>query len=178
MLDRVVVTVVGESELMTVECHWAGGCRTSHQVIRPVRRLRQLRHHRELVARIEAMFGEGCRPPEIARRLNAEGWRTVRNRPFSENAARSLLQRKGLLPDGRHRPSAVVDRAPDECTVAELSVRLDVPEGTIYRWLHTGQLKARKTTAVRHDLWLVRLQDAIDHDRRRHARPQWMPPVR
>ena len=102
----------------------------------------------------------------------------MRNRPFSENAARSLLQRKGLLPDGRHRPSAVVDRAPDECTVAELSVRLDVPEGTIYRWLHTGQLKARKTTAVRHDLWLVRLQDAIDHDRRRHARPQWMPPVR
>ena len=178
MLDQVVVTVVGESELMTVECHWAGGCRTSHQVIRPVRRLRQLRHHQELVARIEAMFGEGCRPPEIARRLNAEGWRTVRNRPFSENAARSLLQRKGLLPDGRHRPSAVVDRAPDECTVAELSVRLDVPEGTIYRWLHTGQLKARKTTAVRHDLWLVRLQDAIDHDRRRHARPQWMPPVR
>ena len=33
MLDRVEVTVVGESELMTVECHWAGGCRTSHQVI-------------------------------------------------------------------------------------------------------------------------------------------------
>ena len=58
----------------------------------------------------------------------------------------------------------------EELTVAELSVRLGVPEGTIYRWLHKGLVPARKTVAVNHDLWLVRLDDALAHDRQRHPR--------
>jgi hypothetical protein len=34
MLERVVVTVDGNSEKVTVNCHWAGGMRTSHALQR------------------------------------------------------------------------------------------------------------------------------------------------
>jgi hypothetical protein len=38
MLERVVVTVQGESEHVTVECHWAGGQCTRHDLRRSVAR--------------------------------------------------------------------------------------------------------------------------------------------
>ena len=170
MLDRVVATVEGETENMAVECHWAGGRRTRHRLRRAVRRMTQLAGHDELLARATALFAEGLRPPAIARALAAEGWLMPHGQPVTESGVRSWLQRRGLLPDGRHRPTLVVERAPDEFTVAELSVRLGVPEGTIYRWLHKGLVPARKTVAVNHDLWLVRLDDALAHDRQRHPR--------
>ena len=130
----------------------------------------QLAGHDELLARATALFAEGLRPPAIARTLAAEGWLMPHGQPVTESGVRSWLQRRGLLPDGRHRPTLVVERAPDEFTVAELSVRLGVPEGTIYRWLHKGLVPARKTVAVNHDLWLVHLDDALAHDRQRHPR--------
>jgi uncharacterized protein YndB with AHSA1/START domain len=74
VLDRVVATVEGESERMTVECHWAGGQRTRHRLRRSVRRVTELARHEEMIARAEALFCEGLRPPAIARTLAAEGW--------------------------------------------------------------------------------------------------------
>jgi len=86
------------------------------------RRMTQLAGHDELLARTTALFTEGLRPPAIARTLAAEGWLMPHGRPVTEGSVRSWLQRRGLLPDGRHRPTLVVERAPDEFTVAELSV--------------------------------------------------------
>lgn len=167
MFERVVVTMEGDTEHMRVACHWAGGRRTEHWIRRSVRRVTQLARHGELIARMEALFAEGQRPPEIARRLDAEDWKAPHGGPIREQGVRAWLQRQGHLPDGRHRPSVVVERQPNEYTVAELSVRLGVPEGTIYRWLHKRLIPARKTCAVNHDLWLVKLRDALDHDRKR-----------
>ena len=80
-----------------------------------------------------------------------------------------------------HRPSAVVERAEGERTVAELSPscrRASGPEGTIHRWPHKGLVRARKTTALDRDLWLVRPKDALAHDRRRRPRrPTTIAPV-
>lgn len=170
MLDRVVATVEGETENMEVECRWAGGCRTRHRLRRAVRRMTQLAGHDELLARTTALFADGLRPPAIARTLAAEGWVMPHGRPVTEGGVRSWLQRRGLLPDGRHRPTLVVERAPDEFTVAELSVRLGVPEGTIYRWLYKGLVPARRAPAVSQNLWLVRLDDALAHDQQRRPR--------
>ncbi|MBK3735624.1 DNA-binding protein [Azospirillum brasilense] len=170
MLDRVVVTVEGETENMEVECHWAGGRRTRHRLRRAVRRMTQLAGHDELFSRTTALFADGLRPPAIARTLAAEGWLMPHGGPATEKGVRSWLQRRGLLPDGRHRPTLVVERAPDEFTVAELSVRLGVPEGTIYRWLYKGLVPARRAPAVSQNLWLVRLEDALAHDQQRRPR--------
>jgi DNA invertase Pin-like site-specific DNA recombinase len=179
MLDRIVVTLEGDTEHMAVECHWAGGRRTQHRIRRSVRRATQLACHDDLMARMEALLAEGRRPPEIARRLAEEGWRAPHGGPIKEQGVRVWLQRRGHLPDGRHRPSVVVDRHADEYMVAELSVRLGIPEGTIYRWLHKGLVPARKTCAVNHDLWMVKLQDVLDYNRSRQIpRPQTVAKVR
>jgi DNA invertase Pin-like site-specific DNA recombinase len=178
LLERVVATVEGDTEHMSVECQWAGGCRTRHRLRRSVRRLTQMAGHGDPVARMTALFASGQRPPSIARALAAEGWLAPHGSPVTEAGVRSWLERLGLLPDGRHRPTLVAERNPDEFTVAELSVRLQVPQGTIYRWLHKGLVPARKVTAVNHELWLVRLDDALDHDRRRRPRkPTKVTPV-
>jgi len=42
LLERVLVEVVGDTEQVRVTCHWHGGHRTAHQLIRPVARLEQL----------------------------------------------------------------------------------------------------------------------------------------
>ena len=51
MLERVVVTVQGDSEAVRVECHWAGGTRTQHDLRRPVGCLTQLRDYQALLSR-------------------------------------------------------------------------------------------------------------------------------
>ena len=178
MLDRVVATVEGETERMTVERHWAGGRRTRHRLRRSVRRVspagpprRDDRARRDAVLRRAAPAGH--RPDAGGRGLACPA-RRARHR---ERGA-LLAAPAGWLPDGRHRPSAVIERAEGELTVAELSARLGVPEGTICRWLHKGLVPARKTTALNRDLWLVRLEDALAHDRqRRPRRPTTIAPV-
>ena len=59
MLERVILTVQGDSELVLVECHWAGGMRTQHDLRRPVARLTQLSDHASLLARLQDLHAEG-----------------------------------------------------------------------------------------------------------------------
>ena len=42
LLERVIVSVVDASEQVRLECHWHGGNRTTHQLVRPVARLKAL----------------------------------------------------------------------------------------------------------------------------------------
>src|SRR4051794_14385735 len=74
LLERVVVTVEGESERVAVTCHWAGGARTEHALSRPVKRLAQLSTCRALLGRIGDLHAAGSRAPAIAATLNREGW--------------------------------------------------------------------------------------------------------
>ena len=43
--------------------------------------------------------------------------------------------------------------------MAEIAARLNLPEGTVYSWLHKQRLPARRVVAAWHRLWLVRLED-------------------
>ncbi len=45
MLERIEVTVEGESEKVAVVCHWTGGYETHAALIRPVTRLEQLSYY-------------------------------------------------------------------------------------------------------------------------------------
>jgi excisionase family DNA binding protein len=160
LLERVDVTVDGISEQAEVVCHWAGGQRSRHSLVRPVRRTSQLSRHAELLDRIRALHGSGLRPPAIARTLVAEGWKSAHGNSFTEGSVRALLTRMGVLSDNHSRPSAVVPRYDGEFTVAEIAARLNLPETTVYNWIYKQRLPARRVPAAWHTLWLIRLEDA------------------
>jgi DNA invertase Pin-like site-specific DNA recombinase len=101
LVERVVVTVQGESEKVDVQLHWIGGHVTAATITRPVPRFEQLSYYPQLLARVAALHGEHQALDAIAERLNAEGWRPPkRHQAFNANAVKTLLQAQGLC---RHR---------------------------------------------------------------------------
>jgi excisionase family DNA binding protein len=159
LLERVEVTLHGDSEKGDVACVWVGGRRSSHALVRSVRRTTQLSRHAELLERIRTLHREGRRPPAITRTLVAEGWRSAHGKPYRESGVRSLMTRMGLIPARLARPTAVVVRNEGEFTPAEIAARLNMPEGTVYSWLYKGRLPARRAEAADRSLWLIRLAD-------------------
>jgi hypothetical protein len=75
LLERVIVSVVDASEQVRLECHWHGGNPTTHQLVRPVARLKALSTYPNLVARAGDLHRAGQNCAEIAAILNQEGWR-------------------------------------------------------------------------------------------------------
>jgi len=109
-VERVVVTVEGESERVDVRIHWRGGTGTRFGLARPVARLEQLSYYPQLLARSLALHGEGHPHATIAAQLNAEGWRPAKRRDtFTAAMAGNLLARAGA---GSRAPGAVSRRGP------------------------------------------------------------------
>ena len=80
LVERVVVTVQGESEPVDWENHWIGGHRTQTRRRRPVARLDQLSYYPALLARAAVLHQQGLSRGAIAEALNAEGWRPAKRR--------------------------------------------------------------------------------------------------
>jgi hypothetical protein len=152
LVERVVVTVQGESEKVDLEIHWIGGYRTQTQRCRPVARLEQLSYYSELLSRAAALHQQGLGRGAIADALNAEGWRTAKRRgTFTADLVRSLLIRQGLgASQGRPR---IEGQEADEWTLPELSYTLEMPHVTLYGWLQKGRLQARREPGSRQ--WLI-----------------------
>lgn len=143
LIERIVVTVQGESEKVDLEVHWVGGHHTQVQRIRPVARLDQLSYYPDLLARVAVLHQEGLSRAAIADVLNGEGWRPPKRRPtFTAEMVRSLLLRQGLGPSVSRSRS--VSREADEWTLPELAYALEMPHPTLYRWLCKGHLQARR----------------------------------
>ena len=171
MLERVVVAVQGESEAVRVECHWAGGVRTQHELRRPVARLTQLHDHAALLARVGELHAEGHKAPAIAVTLNAEGWRPPKRRATYTGAmVRDLLHRIGVPSALRRSLAACLEtRAPGEWTIDELATELGMPAVTVHRWIQRGVVTAHKVSVRAQNLWLIRA-DAAELERLRRRR--------
>jgi len=160
LVERVIVTVQGESEQVEVQIHWRGGHGTEAVLTRPVARLDQLSYYPQLQARVHALHASGHRPTAIARTLNAEGWHPAKRcDTFNSSMVQSLLVRLGLR-SRLHTPSTNVSRQPDEWTLGELSYRLDMPLPTLYSWLRRDLLQARQVIQQGHTLWLIQADAA------------------
>jgi DNA invertase Pin-like site-specific DNA recombinase len=157
LTQRVIVTVLGESEKVNVEIHWAGGERTRTQIIRPVARLEQLSYHAELLERVVYLHQQGHKPVEIARRLNEEGWRPAKRRAtFNAPMVAELLARRGLSGGSAgQQHKARVERDADEWTLKELALELEMPPVTLHRWVRKGRVRARQVRHAGHTLWLL-----------------------
>ncbi len=73
---------------------------------------------------------------DLANRLNNQGYLTGAGRPFDVTAVANLRS--------YHRIAPVGVLAAGEITVADAARRLDVTVTTIYGWVHTGALSARR----------------------------------
>jgi recombinase/recombinase-like zinc beta ribbon protein len=153
LVERVVVTVQGESEQVDLEIHWIGGHRTQTRRRRPVARLDQLSYYPALLARAAALHQQGLSRGAIAEGLNAEGWRPAKRRQtFTADMVRSLLVRQGLS-SSKAQPRSVAREA-DEWTLPELASTLAMPHPSLYAWLRKGQLQARYDQGA--GQWLIR----------------------
>ena len=149
LLERVLVTVIDATEQVQLECHWHGGNRTAHTLVRPVARLKTLSTYPALVARAGDLYraGHGC--AEIAAILNQEAWRPAKRREtFNANMVRNLLITAGVIEPAHRRPRTVTGRRPDEWTIPELAKELGVPQPTLYNWVNSGRLPSRTVNGV------------------------------
>jgi DNA invertase Pin-like site-specific DNA recombinase len=144
LLERVLVEVVHNTEQVRVICHWHGGNRTLHQLMRPVARLTTLSTYSRLVARAADLRRDGHNFEEIAETLNREGWRPAKRRDtFNAPMVHHLLIRAGAIEPKYRRRKPQIARRPDEWTIRELAEQIGVPEPTLYTWVQKGRLRSR-----------------------------------
>jgi hypothetical protein len=149
LLDRILIEVIDGTEQVQVECHWYGGVRTQHRVIRPVSNAKALSTYTALVARVSELRHSGHDSTEIATILNREGWRPAKRcDAFSPSMVRHLLYSAAPEAAARRLRVPKVDREPDEWTIPELAEKLAVPESTIYGWVRKGRLRSRAIAAT------------------------------
>ena len=128
LIERVVVTVQGESERVDVQLHWVGGHATGTTLIRPVARQEQLSYYPQLLERVAALHAEHETLSAIASRLNAEGWHPAKRREtFNARMVQTLLVAQGLRNPRRCDRDTLEDRAADEWTIADVVSRAFSP---------------------------------------------------
>jgi DNA invertase Pin-like site-specific DNA recombinase len=149
LLERVIVTVIGGSEQVRLECHWQGGNRTSHKLVRPVAKLKTLSAYSDLAARACELHRAGRNCVEIASILNDEGWRPPKRRDtFNGPMVRRVLIGAGRIEAKRGTPRTILHRRPDEWTINELAAEIGAPPGTIYYWVQKGRLSSRSVEVL------------------------------
>jgi len=172
LVERVIVTVLDDSEQVTVEVQWAGGYRTRARLTRPVARLQQLSYYPQLLARVIALHDEGMSCTEIARHLNTEGWRPAKRRKtFTGPMVATLLARQGLHSGSpKQRQTADLPRQPHEWLLNELSLELGMPSVTLFSWIRKGWVRARQIEHNTRNLSLVWADTAECERLRAHRR--------
>jgi len=149
LIERILVEVVGDSEQVRVECHWQGGARTEHRIVRPISSSRRLSTYPALIARARDLRSAGHDGSAIAAILNREGWRPAkRSDAFSGSMVRHLLRGAETEPPTSRLRLPAVDREPDEWTIPELASRVGVPCSTLYGWVRRGRLPSRSIGAA------------------------------
>jgi hypothetical protein len=157
LVETITVTLEGNTERVEVEIRWVGGHHTTTSVIRPVARFDQLSYYPALVERICALRAEHLTSSEIARQLNAEGWRPPKRRAtFHADMVRSLLSRQRIV-QSRKRPTKKSPRVrPHEWRLPDLAAKLQMPPVSLYSWLRRGWVTGRRLEDEPHQPWVIR----------------------
>jgi hypothetical protein len=165
LIEQVVLTAPADKEIAEVCVHWAGGCASRHEWIRPVARYEHLHNYKELSRRIGELHQSGHPAPRIAEILNAEGWRPPKRRAtFNTQRVRTLLSRQQRR---TARPGAY-DLKPNEWWLADLADALHLPHATLYSWMRRGWVNAKRI-AIGQGRWLL-WADAEELDRLQQLR--------
>lgn len=175
LVQDVTLTVLGASERVTVTVTWAGGHTTHAEVVRPVARLDQLSYYPQLVERLRVLDAAGLTPTQIARQVDAEGFRPPkRNQHFGPAGIAGLLRRLGCRAPSPHPGTGRRgDDTPGEHEwwPADLARALDMPAATLYTWIQRGWVTSRRQ-ADPPSQWIIKAgPDDLALLRERRSRP-------
>jgi DNA invertase Pin-like site-specific DNA recombinase len=150
LVERVVVQVRRDSEVVGITIHWKGGFTSAHQAVRPVRLYAQLEGYEQLMHRIVQLRREGNSAERIAAKLNEAGYRTPKMRgDFHPALVRKLLSRRGLANEKTYQG----ELKPHEWRLPDLAHELQVPATKLRDWMVRGWLHCRQTPAQ--GLWIA-----------------------
>ncbi len=170
LVERVTVTVAGDSESVLVRIRWMGGTTTEHALRRPISHYERLADFPRIRRLVEAAVAAGRTSREIAECLNREGFRPPSNRAdrFTPERARDLVYRLGLSP--RRRPAEGL--AVNEWWIRDLADGLGVGFGRFKEWVKRGYVHARRVGSRKH---LVIWADAEERERLCRLRDAFRP---
>jgi DNA invertase Pin-like site-specific DNA recombinase len=148
LVERLTVDM-GEGDGVRVLLTWMGGQTSEHEVLRPVLSYEQTTGFDRLLARIGELRALGLSFPGIAERLNAEGFRPLKQADqFHGAIVWRILRSRSPSP----KPLAEKWRGElrkDEWFVADLAVKLGIPKKTLLAWLRRGWARYRVLTGPR-----------------------------
>jgi hypothetical protein len=135
------ITLISQpvSRELQVGIRWRSGASEQHTVQRPPRPADAKRTPSQVIELIRRLAPDHTNA-QIAEQLEAAGLRTSTGLPFDEKAIRWLRWRY------RIGPSQPRD---GELTVSQIAERFGISDGTVYAWIETGKLAARRGPANR-----------------------------
>jgi hypothetical protein len=152
LLERITVVVDKESDRVDVKLQWLGGVETEHRLARPLGRYSQEGSHAPLFSRLKELCSKGLSCAEMARTLNAEGFRPARRaQGFKGAMVLRLRQQWGLSGGSRHGSKEGLGK--QEYRPGGLAKKLGVPLDTIKRWLRRGWVNVRQDERGHHIVW-------------------------
>jgi hypothetical protein len=140
LIDRVVVEIRDQSEILDVVIQWQGGFENRHEVIRSVARYEQLKDFDRLKARTNELWRSGQSTKAIADALNAEELRTTMvGKRYTRHTVRKLLDSWGLTKPTRARISPeLATLGANEWWLLDLSRKLSIDRRTLGKWCRRG----------------------------------------
>ncbi len=167
LVERIEVTVQGDSEQVKLAITWSGGFLSEHEVLRPVRSYEQLVDYPRLCARMEELRAEGRSMDEVADRLNTEGFHPPKRvERFTGGMVAGFLARKYAKAGEAYGPRVAGALRKGEWLLGALARHLGMPAATLHHWRKLGWVRARKLAAAGGQ-WAIR---ATGPERRRLAR--------
>jgi len=143
LVERVVVQVRCASEFVAVTIHWAGGYESQHEIVRPVATYAQLRDFERLMGRVTELREAGHIAPEIAAKLNAEGfYPPKRCGAFTTPVVHQLLKHRGLIGNERSHDELLGQQ---EWWLTDLARELRMSHLKLRDWAKRGWVQSRKT---------------------------------
>ncbi len=139
MIADITLTSHPDTRELQVGIRWRSGAAEQHTAQRPPKPADAKRTPSQVIELIKRLAAEHTNT-QIAEQLNTAGMRTSTGLPFDEKAVRWLRWRY------RIGPSQPRD---GEVTVSQLAEQFGISDGTVYAWLSTGKLAARRGPANR-----------------------------
>ncbi len=178
-VERVVVTLIGNTEQVEVEVQWTGGARTAMSLIRPVGSLTQLSYYPAVLQRATDLRAAGEDITALADRLTEEGWRPIQGTgAWTTHKVQRLLDHSDApsQKQTRRRISDGIPRHEHEWTPRELAAQLNMSRDCLNNWIQKRTVRGRNVAYHGRSLWLLWVDEAeLERLRERRDFPHYGP---